>query len=215
MSVRTRGCWSGFGHDQVGSKSTNSPWYSAWSLDQMASMAARCSRTTTRRRPKSTPWSSASALFHPKPTPSVTRPPERWSRVATCLASTMGSCWAASRMPVPSPIRSVDGGGRGQRDERVEAALVVVEAYALDQRRRRVLADREVGVLGQPERVEADLLDGHGQRRRRDVEVGQCGGDAKAHGQERAWLGGELGQRAAAAAAPSRWPNAACSRRLA
>ena len=57
--------------------------------------------------PKSTPWSSASARFHPKPTPSVTRPPERWSSVATCLASTIGSCWAASRMPVPSPMRVV------------------------------------------------------------------------------------------------------------
>ena len=48
-SVRTRGCCTGLGHDQVGPKSTNSPWNSACSLDQMASAAARCSRTTVRR----------------------------------------------------------------------------------------------------------------------------------------------------------------------
>ena len=50
MRVRTRGCCTGLGQDQVGGKSTNSPWYSAWSVDQMASMAARCSRTTAWRR---------------------------------------------------------------------------------------------------------------------------------------------------------------------
>ena len=59
------------------------------------------------RRAKSTPWSSASVRFQPNPTPRVTRPPERWSSVATCLASRIGSCWAASRMPVPSPMRVV------------------------------------------------------------------------------------------------------------
>ncbi len=63
--VRTRGRWTGLGHDQVGPKSTNSPWNSASSHDQIASMAARCSATMARRRGKSTPWSSASARFHP------------------------------------------------------------------------------------------------------------------------------------------------------
>ena len=69
-----RGCCTGLGQDHVGPKSTNSPWYSAWSVDQMAAMAARCSRTTSWRRGQSTPWSSASARFQPNPTPSVTRP---------------------------------------------------------------------------------------------------------------------------------------------
>ena len=60
-----------------------------------------------------------------------------------------------------------DGGRGGQRDEGVETALVVVEAHAFDQGGRRVLRDGEVRVLGQPERVEAELLDRDGERRRR------------------------------------------------
>src|SRR6478752_6564048 len=39
--------------------------------------------------------------------PSVRRPPERWSSVATCFARSMGSCWAISVMPVPRASRSV------------------------------------------------------------------------------------------------------------
>ena len=76
---------------------------------------ARCSRTMSWRPPKTTPWSSASARFQPKPTPRVTRPPERWSRVATCLAKTTGSCWATRRIPVPARSRG-DRGRGGQRD---------------------------------------------------------------------------------------------------
>ena len=75
-------------------------------------------------------------------------------------------------------------GGRGERDQRVEAALVVVEAHAADQCRGRVLPDGEVGVLGQVERVEAELLDGRGQGGRRQVAIGEGGGDAEAHGQD-------------------------------
>ena len=39
-------------------------------------------------------------------------------------------------------------GGGGQGDQRVEAALVVVETNAADESRGRVLLHREVGVLG-------------------------------------------------------------------
>ena len=159
ISVRTRGCWTRLGPRPGRAEVDELAVELGLSSDQMASMAARCSRTMSCRRPKSTPWSSASARFQPKPTPSVTRPPERWSSVATCLASTIGSCWAASRMPVPEPDARGHGGSGGQRDERVETALVIVEAHALDERRRDVLPQREVGVLGQPERVEAELLD--------------------------------------------------------
>ena len=52
-----------------------------------------------------------------------------------------------------------DGGGRGERDQRVEAALVVVESHPADERGRRVLGHGEVRVLGQVERVEAEFLD--------------------------------------------------------
>ena len=38
------GCWSGLGHDQIGSKSTNSPWYSASSSVQIAFIASTRSR---------------------------------------------------------------------------------------------------------------------------------------------------------------------------
>ena len=76
-----------------------------------------------------------------------------------------------------------DRGGGRQRHQRVETALVVVEAYPLDERRRDVLAHRQVGVLGQPERVEPELLHRQSQCGWREVEVGEGGGDAQAHGQ--------------------------------
>ena len=118
---------------------------------------------------------------------------------------------------MPSPMRVGDRGGGGQRDQRVEAALVVVEAHAADEGGRRVLLHGEVGVLGQVERVEAELFDRAGQHGRGQVAVGQGGGDAEAHGQDPA--GGRAansarvplpdGARRAARA------KAACSRRLA
>ena len=50
--------------------------------------------------------------------------------------------------PGAEPDALGDGGGRGQRDQRVEAALVVVEAHAFDQGGRHVLTKRQVRVLG-------------------------------------------------------------------
>ena len=65
--IRTggRGCWSGFGHCQLGAKSTNSPWNSATSFDQSACMASMHSRTRARRRFVSMPWFSISSTFQP------------------------------------------------------------------------------------------------------------------------------------------------------
>ena len=61
--------------------------------------------------------------------------------------------------PSPEPDPLSHRGRRSQSDERVQAALVVVESHTLDQGRRHVLSDREMCVLGQPERVETHLLD--------------------------------------------------------
>ena len=43
-------------------------------------------------------------MFQPKPAPIVTRPPERWSRVAICLASVIGSDSTGSATAVERPI---------------------------------------------------------------------------------------------------------------
>ena len=87
-------------------KSTYSPWNSASSSSHSRRMASRCSRPRSRRRSYSTPWWFISSSFHPNPMPA--RPAlETWSTEATALAVTMGSRWAARRMPVPSRRRSV------------------------------------------------------------------------------------------------------------
>jgi len=56
-----------------------------------ACMASTCSRATSRRSRIATPCWASSSSFQPKPTPSTTRPPLRWSRVAIALAVTIGS----------------------------------------------------------------------------------------------------------------------------
>ncbi len=107
------------------------------------------------------------------------------------------------------------GGSGGQRDERVETALVVVEADALDERGWQVLSQREVRVLGEPERVEAELLDRDGERGRRQVAVGERGGDAEPHGQAGAAFAAKSARVPRCAAPESTLANAPCSRRLA
>ena len=106
---------------------------------------ARCSRTTAWRRAKSTPWSSASARFQPKPDaerdPAAREMVERGHLLGQEDRVVLGGEQDAGAEPDPRRHR----GRRGQRDERVEAALVVVEAHALDQRGRRVLAHRAGG----------------------------------------------------------------------
>ena len=60
------------------------------------------------RRWKSVPAASASSWRPPTATPSTSRPPEKWSSVAACLAST-APLWrsGASRIAVVSRTRSV------------------------------------------------------------------------------------------------------------
>jgi Asp-tRNA(Asn)/Glu-tRNA(Gln) amidotransferase A subunit family amidase len=65
------------------------------------------SRRTVRRRSAGTPWSASSSVFHPKPAPSVTRPPERWSTVAIVFARVIGSDSTGSATAVASRMREV------------------------------------------------------------------------------------------------------------
>ena len=65
------------------------------------------SRNMVRRRPDGTPWSASSSVFHPNPTPTLTRPPDRWSRVAILFASVIGSCSTGSATAVDNRTRDV------------------------------------------------------------------------------------------------------------
>ena len=108
IRVGIRGCWTGLGQLQHGLERH----VGAVELGLvLATTAPACTARARgpppggrRRPPRGRP---PLARFHPKPMPNTTRPPLRWSRVASCLASTMGSCWATSITPVPRRIRSV------------------------------------------------------------------------------------------------------------
>ena len=100
------GC-TGFGQAQDGPKETNSPSYDASSWVHSARIASTYSRRTVRRLPAGTWWSVSSSVFQPKPAPMVTRPPDRWSRVAIDLASVIGSDSTGSATAVDSRIREV------------------------------------------------------------------------------------------------------------
>lgn len=86
----------GFGHAHDGPNFTNSPSNSASSCVHSARIASMYSRNIVRRRPGGTLWSASSSVFQPNPTPRLTRPLDRWSRVAIDLASVMGSCSTGS-----------------------------------------------------------------------------------------------------------------------
>ena len=96
------GFWTGFGQVIIGSKFTNSPWYSAFDLVQISFMASIRSRASLWRLAKAVPWLAISSSFQPLPIPNRKRPPEIWSIEATCLAVWIGSRWAIRQMPVPS-----------------------------------------------------------------------------------------------------------------
>ena len=48
------------------------------------------------------PWLTISSRFQPAPTPKSTRPPERWSRLATSFAVMIGSRSVTRQMPLPT-----------------------------------------------------------------------------------------------------------------
>ena len=112
--------------------------------------------------------------------PSSTRPPDRWSSEATVLACTIGSCWATSVMPVPSRSRSVTVAGGGEGDERVEGAAVLLGQLG-SAGPRRAPARRDVGVLGDPERLEAAGLQLGRQAVGADRQVGREDQGADVH----------------------------------
>ena len=68
------GAWTGLGLEKIGSKSTNSPWYSAGSSAQIAFIASMRSRINFHRVSNAVPWFSISSAFQPPPTPKRNRP---------------------------------------------------------------------------------------------------------------------------------------------
>ena len=166
-------------------------------------MHRTCSRATSRRSAKATPWSAASGRFQPKPDaehhPAAAQVVERGHLLGQHDRVVLGDQHHPGAEGDP-----LGGRGRGgQGHERVEAAAVVVELDALDQSRRRVVADRQVGVLGQVERGEPPLLGRPGQGGRGHGPVGEEGGDARgarssapqAGGQRRPRVGGGVGEQ--------------------
>ena len=59
----------GFGQDQVGSKSTKSPWYSASSSCHITCIARTRSHISRKRDLNTLPWFSISSAFQPAPMP--------------------------------------------------------------------------------------------------------------------------------------------------
>ena len=98
------GFWTGFGQDQIGSKSTNSPWNSGSSSAQMTFIARARSLITRKRVAKAVPWFSISSAFQPAPIASSNRPPDSRSRVAASFALTIGSRSVRRQIPVPRRI---------------------------------------------------------------------------------------------------------------
>ena len=149
------GCCTGFGHDQIGSKSTCLPWYSASSSVQIAFIASIRSRIRPKRVSGSVPWLRISSRFQPAPTPNSKRPPERWSTEATSLAVVIGSRSIDEADAGADPQRL--GGRRGRRAAPRTGRACASSAAAARRRagRRRFAAGRDVRVLGEQQRLEA------------------------------------------------------------
>ena len=103
--------------------------------------------------------------------------------MAIVLASVIGSDSHRQRDRGRQPDPRGDRGGGRERDPRVERAQVAVVGQRLVAGARvgGVALDRDVGVLGHVERVEATLLGGVGGVGRRDAAVGGEQDDAVAH----------------------------------
>ena len=133
------------------------------------------------RRDQSTPWSSASALFQPKPIPNVKRPRREMVERGDLLGQ--HDRIMLSRQKDPGAQADALGGGDRSRegDEGAKRPAIVLEPDSLHQRRGDIGPQRQMGVFGEEEGVEAPVLDSPGQRSGRHVAVGQKGGDAELH----------------------------------
>jgi hypothetical protein len=103
--------------------------------------------------------------------PKMKRPPESWSRLAIALAVAIGSCCGTSRMPVPTFSLFVAAAAKaGRRTGRGCGN----SAWAARRRREgRLAAERDVGVLGHEQRIEAAVLQRLGQLGDVDAVVGR------------------------------------------
>ena len=93
----------GFAPNPQRSKSANSPWYSNRSFVQMPCMISIVSRTCLCRLGKMCEALAAanSSGIQPAPTPTLSRPFDRWSTVASSAASTPGARYGVSVMLMP------------------------------------------------------------------------------------------------------------------
>ena len=93
------------------SKSTNRPATDDFSGSPLGAHSSRItSMYSSMRAPRSlngTPSAENSSASHPTPTPSVTRPPERWSSVAISFAVTTTLRCGSTSTPVARRIVSV------------------------------------------------------------------------------------------------------------
>ena len=98
------GFWTGLcAEAATGSKSANSPWYSNSLVRPDALQISIVSRTCACRRGKMCVALAAanSSGIQPAPTPTLSRPPERWSMVAHSAAKTPGERYGVSVMLIP------------------------------------------------------------------------------------------------------------------
>src|ERR1700759_1818567 len=107
--------WSGLWPKPDSGKSANSPWYSNRSLFQMPCMISIVSRTWACRRGNRSAALAApnSPGIHPEPTPTLSRPLDRWSWVASSAASTPGARYGVSMMLMPIRTFSVLAASQG------------------------------------------------------------------------------------------------------
>lgn len=110
------GFWTGCHPKPLGSKSANSPWYSNVSLAQMPWQISIVSRTCAWRRGNRCVALAAanSSGIQPDPTPTLRRPPDRWSIVAHSAANTPGERYGVSVMLMPMRIFFVRAASQGR-----------------------------------------------------------------------------------------------------
>ena len=165
------GVWTGLGQARSRSKFTSWPWYSASSLVQISIIA--WTRSVSSRHPGLRVGAVVAHLlaFQPAPTPKITRPSESTSTVATLFRG-------VDRVPLrhqTHPGRDLSGGGGcrrgGHRDERVEwSSHTGPRRHPLGP----IYPDRQMGVLGEPQGLQATVLDHPSESTwRRGVDVGE------------------------------------------